>query len=349
MRTDSAPQYAGFRIGTSQSSLTSAEAVYTQDILSGPNGSFTVNVTSLSPSTKYYYKAFMSVSDGNGGYKLISSSAIGEFTTPAHSTGTPQWMELPAMSSSDGLTFYAHDLNGNEYVKKSISGHRNWSCYWSPSHAVSYWVAYPMFSDVMAQNVSRTDAFGYDPIVPSSEQPYIGSGSNGGTYANDSQGTAYSRGHQIPSADRLSTSNANKTTFYATNMTPQTQSFNGGIWEALEGKVRTWATASDTLYVVTGCLVEGSTRTTTDKSGNVTVTVPTHYYKALLRVKNGTYSGRAFIFQHFGGSYNSSQLESYAISIDALETQTGLDFFPNLVNKVGSTTAASIENTVASW
>lgn len=30
-------------------------------------------------------------------------------------------------------------------------------------------------------------------------------------------------------------------------------------------------------------------------------------------------------------------------------TQTGIDFFPNLVNQVGSAKAASIESTKATW
>ena len=202
-----------------------------------------------------------------------------------------------------------------------------------------------MFDEVNEVNVSRKDAFGYDPIVPKSEQPNLGSN----TYANSS-GYSYSRGHQIPSADRLSSANANKTTFYATNMTPQIQSFNGGVWEHLESAVNNWAQASDTLYVVTGCIVDSNCWTTTDNSGNATVTVPSHYYKALLRVKNGSYTGCAFYLDHFGTyASESTNYETGRKTIAQLEALTGIDFFPNLISKVGSSQAATIESTSTSW
>ena len=320
--------------------------VYTEDILSGASGSFTADVTSLSPSTTYYYQAFMTVSDGNGGYTEITSTSTGSFVTSSHiNSGTPQWMELPALSSMTEGTFYAHDLSGAEYINKTTSSHRNWSCYWSSTHKVSYWVAYPMFDEVNEKNVTRKDAFKYDPIVPQADQPNIGSN----TYA-DSHSYSYSRGHQIPSSDRLSSTEVNKTTFYTTNMTPQIQSFNGGIWNNLETAVNSWAQASDTLYVVTGCIVDNNCWTTTDLSGNVTVTVPSHYYKALLRVKNGTYTGCAFYLDHFGTYSNGgTNYETGRKTIDQLETITGIDFFPNLISKVGSSQAATIESTSTSW
>ena len=62
----------------------------------------------------------------------------------------------------------------------------------------------------------------------------------------------YSRGHQIPSADRTATDELNSQTFYASNITPQNGDFNGGIWASLEGKIRE-NMCQDTLYVVTGC------------------------------------------------------------------------------------------------
>lgn len=66
----------------------------------------------------------------------------------------------------------------------------------------------------------------------------------------------YSRGHQIPSADRRAY-RANVQTFYGTNMTPQDENLNGGIWGSLENKVRVWASRCDTLYVVSGCTYDG--------------------------------------------------------------------------------------------
>lgn len=339
--TEYAPQGAWFTYGTSPDALNNT--AYTQNVLAGPSGSFSASIASLASDQDYYFRAYMTVWDGTE-YVTIESEVIHAFRTrPVTPMATPSWMELPVMAAYSDAVFYAHDLSGAAYTDNS-TGYRNWSCYWSPTHGVSYWVAYPMFDVLNAPTVKRTDAFGYDPIVPQAEQPNL----SGGSYGQDSYGTSYSRGHQIPSMDRRSSTTVNETTFYATNMTPQTSSFNGGIWNQLEQQVNTWANSSDTLYVVTGCIVDGSTRTVADHAGNGSFTVPTHYYKALLRLKNGTYSGRAYLFNHFG-SYVSSQYENYAISIDELETETGIDFFPNLIYKVGSVEAAAIEQTKANW
>ncbi len=40
-------------------------------------------------------------------------------------------------------------------------------------------------------------------------------------------------------------------TFFMSNMSPQTASFNCGIWLELEDQVREWALSYDSLYVVT--------------------------------------------------------------------------------------------------
>ena len=245
-------------------------------------------------------------------------------------------MELPA--AKDGTAFYAHDNMTVDGVKT-----RNWSFNWSVQDKVATWVAYPLYSATLS-GVDRTNAWGYDPLLPNASQPNMGSSSSSGL----AESTTYSRGHQIPSADRLQNTNANAETFYYTNMTPQLSGFNSGIWGSLETKVRTWASASDTLYVVTGCIVEGSTTTTKTKDGNSTITVPTHYYKALLRLQNGNYSACAYYIEHANG-LSSSNLNNYRISVAKLEEYTGIDFFANLPAAVGDAKAATIQSTVTSF
>lgn len=244
-------------------------------------------------------------------------------------------MELPA--AKDGTAFYAHD-NMTVAGKKT----RNWSFNWSQSDLVATWVAYPLYTATLS-GVDRTNAWGYDPLIPEENQPNMGGGSSG-----LAESSKYSRGHQIPSADRLQNEDANAETFYYTNITPQLSGFNGGIWGSLENNLRTWAKNSDTLYVVTGCVVKDSQTTTKTKDGKSTITVPTHYYKALLRLKNGTYTGCAYYIEHANG-LSSSNLDNYRMSIDDLESKLGIDFFANLPAAVGETKAASIESTKSSF
>lgn len=58
----------------------------------------------------------------------------------------------------------------------------------------------------------------------------------------------YDHGHICPSADRLYSTEANKQTFYLTNMQPQYKEFNAGIWADLENKVRKWTPSNTSMF-----------------------------------------------------------------------------------------------------
>ncbi len=248
------------------------------------------------------------------------------------------WLELPAMGSESGLEYYSHsfEMNGQTY--------RNYTFGWSQGDLVALWVAYPLCKFYTNKSVSRTNAWAYDPLLgpEKSSAPFGG------------YGEELARGHQLPSADRLCCYDANAQTFYGTNMTPQLNAHNEGIWGTLEGSVRTWANTSDTTYVVTGCVVEGSQRITYDSDGKP-MTVPAAYYKVLLRYHKAStisqWSCIAFYTEH--KDYGNTDLKSLAISVDELEEITGLDFFVNLPAKLGEAKAAELEaqdpRTVSIW
>ena len=253
-----------------------------------------------------------------------------EVTPDSPSSSSGGWLELPAIQTGTGLKFITH-----KFSSRSI---RSFSYQWSTSDQVALWVAYPLNKGLIGSG-SRTEAWQYDPKLTSAEQPTLASAYKGG----------YDRGHQLPSADRL-TNGDNQMTFYYTNMTPQMNAFNGGIWATAESKVRGWSSSSDTLYVVTGCIVKGSTKKAYDNNGKA-VTVPVAYYKAVLRyAKNSTlgyngYMALGMYFEH--KSYSQSSISKtdtgIVMSIDALETKIGIDLFPNLIAAVGQTTADKVE------
>ena len=246
------------------------------------------------------------------------------------------WLELPATREGDGLMFFVHNNDGGKWTSTSRDGIRNWSMYWDGEEHLALWVAYPLNKKLIG-NGSRTNAWGLDPLIPYSQQPNLTGGSYGG---------GWTRGHQIPSADRL-TFAQNITTFYGTNMTPQQYDFNGGIWAELEGKVRSYAGLADTLYVVTGCLYAASERYTGYSSGFY-VKVPTHYFKALLYKGNSTYASpegymaAGFLLPHDESIAYGRYLD-YIMTVDALEASTGIDFFPNLSALIGKEKADAVE------
>lgn len=250
------------------------------------------------------------------------------------------WLELPETRVDDGLNFFWHNMNVGKY-----SG-RNYSFYWDYTKLVAHWVAYPMNTGLKGSG-SRTDAWGLDPLLPAGKQPIVTS-----TYRN-----GWTRGHQIPSADRLQNS-ANVATFYGTNMTPQNYDFNTGIWARLEDKVRSWSGRCDTLYVVTGCVVDGKTSWTTDVQGKP-VAVPNAYYKAVISyssssTEKGGYRGCAVYLEHtISPDEVVTRDHPSVMSIRELEQKLGFNLFVNLPAVVGNETAMAIEtenpNTVNWW
>lgn len=200
-------------------------------------------------------------------------------------------------------------------------------CYeFNKSQLHSNWVAYRFDRVTRQRNVSRTDAWADDPSLPS--QYRIGTGTFSG----------YDRGHICPSADRLYSSDANKKTFYMSNMSPQLNSFNTGIWETMESAVRTKgqsATFADTLYVVKGGLVSsGQMLGYVNRTGGKRVAVPKYYFCAALQKKSNTYNAIGFFFEHRSYATNEKKLSLYTMSIDELEEKTGIDFFHNLPDDI---------------
>ena len=236
------------------------------------------------------------------------------------------WLELPAMDDPD-LGYYAHhfEMNGKTY--------RNYSFGWSQKDRVALWVAYPLCKLYTNGSAGRTNAWALDPLLgEDSAAPF-------GGYAGD-----YARGHQIPSADRQCCYDANAQTFYGTNMTPQLNAHNEGIWADLEGRVRGWANTSDTTYVVTGVMVSPSSKKEKDSYGN-SVTIPDSYFKAVLKYSKsstlGPWNAAAFYLEHRAESGSISK--EHSMSIDELEEMTGIDFFVNLPAKIGEDQAAKLE------
>lgn len=125
-------------------------------------------------------------------------------------------------------------------------------------------------------------------------------------------------------------------------MSPQDPSFNRGIWKKLEELVRTWAVDNKSLYVVTGPILSSGLATI----GPNNVSVPNYYYKVLLDYSQPEIKAIGFILPNHA---NKGSLTEFAVSINQVEEMTGLNFFPNLPDKVESTLESEICISCWSW
>ncbi len=233
------------------------------------------------------------------------------------------YMELPFYTSGGDVpnTLTARHMVGNSSWLNGYSGpnnQRNYTILFDTENRVPLWVAYPLHS-IHMRSGNRTNAWGYDPIIPIKYQADNSGWSN----------STYNRGHMLASADRSATRELNRTTFYATNMVPQDVKMNGGVWNNLEQKMRDWAEQSqyDTLYVVTGSIL--AEEFTTDKKSGNRVAVPKYLYKALLRQEKSSKKWYSIAFK-MDNKTNASSYQNSVVSVEELENETGFTFFPNL-------------------
>ena len=356
MRTSPAAQDAGFRIGRSASSLTE-KTVYSDNLPYTASGQFSATVSSLAPSTTYYYQAFMTVSDGNGGHTEIVSE-VKSFTTASGSStidrGYLDTYGMPAVSvltysggteTQGNTSYYAYTTsNSNQMVVSHTFAYNgatrhNYSLLYDKTKHAALWVAFEMNGDTYPWKVSRSDDWEADPAIPASWQPDLS-----GAYKESS---TYSRGHQCASNDRRTTTEQTKQTTYFSNMTPQLSGFNSGMWSSLEGdvqKIGNATTGTNMLYVVTGPIFESGYGTTQDKNG-MACAIPSKYFKCIMKVSftNGTPTaavGAAYLLNH-----QNSGATRQEVTIDYIEQLTGFDFFANVPTAIQNSAEAETHPT----
>ena len=139
----------------------------------------------------------------------------------------------------------------------------------------------------------------------------------------DYAGSGFDRGHLVPAGDLKWDPEAMRLSFLLTNVCPMHKALNEGGWAKLEEKVREWTARDSSLLVFTGPVV--SENDTTLASGRVTV--PSAYYKVIMAPCVRPMRAIAFIYPN---GHSGGRLRQYAVSVDEVERQTGLDFFPTL-------------------
>lgn len=192
------------------------------------------------------------------------------------------------------------------------------------------WVIHRLTAKYVTQGKERrTDDFREDDKV-----------STGSATLEDYSRTGYDRGHLAPAADFKWDKQAMSESFYFSNMSPQLPAFNRGIWNRLEQQVRDWAVSETDLIVVTGPVFKNTTTTV----GINEVAVPDYYFKAILDVHPPHYKAIGFILKH---EKSNLPLQLLAVSIDSVESFTGIDLFPGLPDEMEVPLEA--ETNVLNW
>lgn len=200
-------------------------------------------------------------------------------------------------------------------LKCTVVNHSAYSLGYSEAHEQACWVQHRLTrAQLGGVRFERTDDFRADPLVPSGSAPptaYKGSG--------------YDRGHLAPAADFAWSATAMSESFFMSNMSPQVPALNRGIWARLEDAVRDWAREADTLWVISGPVLEPNLPEL--PSG---VAIPRAFWKVVYD-PTPVPTCAAFLMPQAG--YSGSYWD-FAVSVDAIEARSGIDLLHGLPDEV---------------
>lgn len=223
-----------------------------------------------------------------------------------------QWKGAPLSQPTtkyEGLEIPARLFDREE----QIIHHTGYSVSYNELLRLPNWVGYELTREKATGTVARAKHFQPDPLVQgisADNQDYSHSG--------------YDRGHMVPAADMKWSTQAMKESFYFSNICPQLHNLNAGDWKELEEKVREWAQRDSAIIIVSGPIINGDNP---KRIGVSQIAVPDAFYKVILAPYLSTPRAIGFIMKHQKGNH---PLRSYAVSVDSIESLTGIDFFPEL-------------------
>ena len=204
------------------------------------------------------------------------------------------------------------------YLPSSTTGviihHENYSLSYNEKHEQAEWVAYELKKNHLSRKQFKRPYFISDDKVSTKSADWR-------NYKN----SGYDKGHLCPAADRKFSKSAHDNTFLTSNISPQNHDFNAGIWNRLEQKTRYWANKYNGIFVVTGGILTNTNQTI----GHEKVTVPKYFYKILLDNNNNNNNIKmiAFLIPH---KDSNKPLYNFIVSVDEIESLTGIDFFAEL-------------------
>lgn len=298
---------------------------------------------------------------GGGGQQIDFGSTGKEY----------RWAELPAtpadMTNRKIYTFWSTTVSTKQYL-------RNYTyCYDTKRHC-PLWIAHPQHACYEEGGRTRPEPnpWAADPNMTQAEQAiiWVWPGDNRDKYVvSESPLYRWGRGHMLASGyrgcgDANNPAEINVQTFYSCNIAPQGGKVFSSLWQQAEWHIQDNYVCADTLYCVSGAhfdegaiaAYDGSwVNTKAQTRGHIDESkpceVPTHYYKLILRTRNGN-TGKAiqdcsaseliavgFWFENGDGTDDSGAATptlgaAHMKSVEWIEQQTGFSFFPEVPKEV---------------
>jgi len=224
----------------------------------------------------------------------------------------------------DAIKDCTHTLNVEVKENKSdyFACNHGYAIAYDYQAKIPTWVAYKVTRRSIDTNATeRKNSFYVDRRIPKEHR------SNSKDYSK----SGYDRGHMAPSGSIDYSIQANKETFFYSNIAPQVKEFNRamhqyeGAWGELENIVRRWSRRYDELYIIAGTHYGENSKTI--GSG---VVVPDYFWKVVYDAERS----HAIAFLMPQDKNTMRKMNSYLVSIDDIERLTGIDMFHEMDESV---------------
>jgi DNA/RNA endonuclease G (NUC1) len=200
---------------------------------------------------------------------------------------------------------------------------------------IPIWVASRLTTADVTVERPRTECFRRDPRLSD----------DAAAFCADYNEPVYDQGHMVPNADMTRTEPAMINTYIYTNITPQHDKFNRGIWAYLEAYARALTKVKGEVYIISGSIFDKDGNAQRDEdidadrvAPSLRVGIPTHFYKIILYERsNGFIDTLTFLLPHTdvkitGTIKKDNYLREHLTTIDSIEAVSGLDLFEALPN-----------------
>lgn len=212
-------------------------------------------------------------------------------------------------------------------------------------HQLAQWVFHKLIPDVNFGNVTRSNDFRPDPLLGDQsavqEDYFVTYEQPDGSTQYD--GFGFDRGHLAPSADFRWSATALSESYFYSNMTPQRPGFNRDSWAEVEDVLRGIIYNEPKEYFVLTGPVLNPELSKVERGVNK-LSIPEYHYKIIVDASEENPRGMAFLMPNKKCEY---PIDYYVVSIDSVESLTGLNFFPGFSPQQEK--AIEAESNFAAW
>jgi len=260
-------------------------------------------------------------------------------TTPGSSRAVTVGSDAPPVSGDNSDLLFGNPSGATTSTVTSADNYLIDQGYYVESYnntkGEPNWVSWHLDNSNTTNATSRLDNFAAFSGLPT------------GFYAVQStsyQGSGFDRGHNCPSADRTSSTNANSATFLMTNMIPQAPQNNQQTWGNLENYLRTLTNEGNEVYIIMGSYGSGGSGsqggTTTSINGGK-VNVPSNVWKVAIVLPKGdadltrvSSSTRVIAVNTPNINTINSDWTKYIVTVRDIEKATGYNIFSALPQSI---------------